>query len=237
MDRTALTQALETAKSIITSHGIMKYMRDYDRRYMPREINDSMTDLRYEFCLDPSKSTYSSDNCSCAINVYYRAGDDYDHEGGINRQYKRKVTLTYGSGEVTLENLSPRENFIKTLTMVIEMLESAIPSTITLSVKSATEVAERKAREAEQLMGEKIYTVIGWEGLRGIRTGKKPRVMRLPDNFVEMYGSLPDTGTYRYEYVRRRLRRGVIREKYNYIIKVVSSDNNNSRSLMIFRTA
>lgn len=211
-------------------------MREHDRRYMPRTIEDSQTDLRFDFCIDPKKSSYNSDNCHCSIYISYRSGDDYDYEGGINRKYTRKVAISYGQGEVTLQTLEVRENFIKTLAMIVEMIETVTPPFIIATVKTAAEIADNKARQEEQAMGSKIFASVGWDAIKGIRKGKNPRVVRLPDNFVESFGSMPSEGTYRYVQIRRTLRRGVVREKADYLFKVTATDAN-SRIVSIYRTA
>lgn len=235
MDKTQLKHALETAYAIVTSHGIMNHMREYDRKRLPQRIEENDTELRFEFSIDPTRSSYDVGNCNFAINFYYRAGDDFDLEGAIARKYSRRVTLSYGSGEVNLKNVEIRENFIKALTMILEMIEASTPPALTLVVKSAAEVADAKARQQEQLVGERIFLAIGWEGVRGIRKGKNPRVVRLPDNFADLYGAMPDAGTYRYVHVRR-MRRGIVKEKADYLFRVVAPATT-TRTVVIYRTA
>lgn len=235
MDRAQIKRALQTVYAIVTSHGIMNHMREYDRRRLPQRIEESDT-LRFDFSIDPTKSSYDVTNCSFSINFYYSAGDDFDLDGAIARKYNRHATLSYCSGEVNLKNVETRENFIKKMTMILEMIEATTPPTLTLIVKSAADVADAKAREHEQLVGERIFTAIGWDGVRGIRKGKNPRVVRLPENFADLYGAIPDVGTYRYVHVRRRLRRGVVREKADYIFKVMAHDGA-TRTIAIYRTA
>ena len=234
MDLTRLKESLRTAKAIVSTHGIMKYMRDYDRRILEREVDDSTHALRYEFSMDPTKVSYSSENFSVAINIDYDPSEDYDHEGAIHRKYTRKVSLSYGHSEMKLSMLPIRENFIKTLAMVGELLESVLPSSIVVVVRTAEEVADRKARREEQQVGQNIHQEIGWPALKGLRKGGKCRLVRLPDSYMEKYGASPQPGSYRYEQVRRSTRRGVIREKATYLFRVYAFEG--ATNIKIFRT-
>lgn len=220
MDMTPLTNVLRSAKALVGSHGIMKYMRDYERRIFDREIDETTYSLRYEFCVDPQKSVYSSDNVSCSLNIYYDPGTDYDHEGGINRRFTRRVTMSYNSCEMTLSTLPVRENFIKALAMIAEMLETIMPPDIVIVVRTAEEVADRKALREEQQVAENVFREIGWDAIKGLRKGGRSRVVRLPSSYSEKHGAMPLSGAYRYEQVRRTTRRGHVREKANYLFKV-----------------
>lgn len=236
MDTTPLKTALNTAKTLVGAHGFMNYMREYDRRRFDHEIDDSTHALRYEFCMDPNKSSYSPDNFSCALNISYDPGADYDHEGGINRRYARKITLSYGHCELTLKTLPSREDFIKALSMVAEMMETVLPNDIVLVVQTAEEVADCKAIRQEQQVADNVFHEIGWQSVKGLRKGGKPRVVRLANTYLEKHGSMPESGTYRYEQVRRSTRRGVVREKANYIFKVFKTFSNEV-NVKIFRVA
>lgn len=236
MDTTPLKTALQTAKALVGAHGFMNYMREYDRRRFDQEIDDGALALRYEFCMDPNKSSYNPENFSCALNIYYDPGTDYDHEGGINRRYARKITLSYGHCELTLKTLPPREDFIKALSMVAEMMETALPNDIVLVVQSAEEVADRKAIREEQRVADNVFREIGWESLKGLRKGGRARVVRLANSYLEKHGGMPESGAYRYEQVRRTNRRGQVREKANYIFKVFKTFTNEV-NVKIFRVA
>jgi hypothetical protein len=79
--------------------------------------------------------------------------------------------MSYGSCETTLQTMPVRENFIKALSLVIEMMETVLPQDIVLVVQTAEEVADRKALREEQRVAESIYREVGWD--TGIADGRQ----------------------------------------------------------------
>ena len=162
--------------------------------------------------------------------IGYTPGQDIVIDGGIYRDHKRRLHIRYGSGEANFSDFKMRENFVSSLLMLCEMIESLTPENITVTVETPEEGVKRLRREFEQKIGSQIYDVLTKDDFKNLRKGGKARLSRIPDSYVSYYGSLPEQGTYAYKHVARRNRRGQILEYVDYVFRVHPSSEEIGRA-------
>ncbi|NBP01873.1 MAG: hypothetical protein EBU90_17390 [Proteobacteria bacterium] len=229
MDRSELKKALKLARNIVMTHGITNHMTEHYKesllRYDESEYHDHN---QYEFLLDPKRSGWSNGNFVCCLNVGYESGENVLVAGGFYRDYFRRISIRYGNSEFSLEQVKERENFINSLLMVAEMIESCIPQKITLTVETPEEVTNRKRKEHEQNVGFQIYHELGSSSFKNLRTGGKGRICRIPDSYLNVHENMPEAGTYRYTHIDKRDRRGRPTSHSRYVFDVSLAFNGDS---------
>jgi len=223
MDRTQLKEALEKARLVVASHGMAAHMPSYFKTALMTPVNDSTERLTYEFYLKPDISSYSSNNYSCALNVWYFSDSNVERNGGIYRDYTAKVLIRLGSADITLSELSARENMVSLLAMLAQMVKDTIPPKITATVMTPDVLKEKRQTEHEQKISEQIFRIVGKDALKNLRKGGKSRVSRLPEKYSEVFGTMPEVGRYRFEQVRRVNRRGSVIDRAGYVFFVSKS--------------
>lgn len=236
MNRTQIKEALEKARLVIASHGMVAHMPSYFKSSLMNPVSDSTDRLSYEFYLDPNKSGYSSDNYNCALNILYYSASDVERDGGIYRDSKLRVTIRIGSAEVYVQQLTARENMVASLAMLAQMIEATLPQSITTTVVSPEALKERRQLEHEQNIAEKIFRITGKDAVNNLRTGGKSRLIRIPEKYAEIHGAMPDPGRYRFDQVRYINRRGQIKDRAGYVF-VVSKGYDDSYNLRSTRVS
>jgi len=226
MDCKPINKTLELVKSIVTTHGIMSYMPQHSKDLLARTgaLGDQI-----EFCfnLDPTRSAWDTNNFSCSLKFCYvpkpamRGAD-----GGVYCTYDRRISFTTGGHPLELYLMKSRENMMNTLILLAETLVGVTPESVTVTVESPGDAAERRQREHEQRVGGQIYAELEKASLKNLRKGGKPRLVRFTATNDQPIGS------YRYEHVRRYSRRGRVVETVNYRF-VVTSDS----LVKVYRTA
>lgn len=238
MDNASISEALERARIIISSHGMMAHMPSYYRSILAQSVGSlhGTTCLQYEFLLDPKKSSYNDENHSCVLIVRYDGDNTVERDGGVYRDLVLKVSIRNASSIVTTASAPARENMLNSMLMLCEMIESALPSELTLTVKSPEVLTEERKVAHEQLVSSRIEYAVGKESLKNLRVGGRPRVVRIPDSYAEMHGSMPEPGRYRYDQVRRSDRRGRVKDRAEFLF-VVSTTLDGATLLKAFRTS
>jgi hypothetical protein len=220
MDRSKLIAAFQQANAVVTTHGIMNYMPERYKK-LATHVNEQNDGCHYEFYLDPKRSHYDDDNFCCTLCVVYTSQENKQVDGGIYRDYARRIYLRYGSTDVTIKSLQLREKFISSIMMVAEILESIMPESITCTVESPEQHKDRLQREHEQYIGWRIYHAVGKDNLKNLRKAGKSRCVRIPETYITDYGEMPACGSYRYNHVLRTDRRRRVKEEANYLFRVM----------------
>ncbi|MBM3194144.1 MAG: hypothetical protein FJZ60_00085 [Chlamydiae bacterium] len=221
MDRSPIREALEKAKLIISSHGMVRHMPSYVKSSLANLVADSAERVSYEFYLYPKKTGYSPGNYNCALSVWYSSGQDVEREGGVYRDYAPLVMVRIGSAELSYAELQLRENMISSLAMLAELLETALPQKITLTVMTPEVLKQKKQSEHEQLVASQIFDVVGKESVSNLRKGGRPKLTRIPDRYSEVYRSMPEPGHYRFSHARRYDRYGHVKDRAEFVFVVV----------------
>jgi len=226
MDRKPINEALELVKNIMMTHGIMSHMPQHNKDLLARP---SVMDDQLEFCfnLDPTRSAWDINNFCCSLKFCYvqkpaKSGAD----GGVYCTYDRRISFTTGGTPLELYLMKSRENMMNALILLAETVAGVIPESVTVTVESPGDAAERRQREYEQRVGGQIYAELEKASLKNLRKGGKPRLVRFTATNDQPIGS------YRYEHVRRYSRRGRVVETVNYRF-VVTSDS----LVKVYRTA
>jgi hypothetical protein len=232
-----LKEALQKAKLFVASHGLVNHMTAYSKSALGYELSNDETCLSFDYALDPNKSLYSSDNFCCTLNIcYWSPRGPIERDGGVYSDYHLKITIRMNSFELTLEKINSRENMISSISMLAGMIESTIPKTITITVTTHEELCEKRQIAHEQFVASRLYEVIGKELVRNLRVGGNPKILRIPDKFVEIYGKMPDLGLYHYDQIRYRNRRGQIKARAGFIL-TVNKNSDDSYFIVAKRTS
>lgn len=226
MDYGHIKNALETARGIISAHGIINYMSDHSKNILAMPVSEGVTSLRFEFSLQPTQPSWAPSNSSCSLVIDYNGGKYYEVNGDTHRDFASKIRVTHSSGEITLAMLKARENMMSTVMLLLEMIDAVLPSKITVVTETAAQKAEAAHRELFRKIGGQIGTVLGHAALKGIRSGGKRRVKELSPDYIEKYGEMPADGAYPYRQVRRWNRRGDPTEAVQYTFFVRNTENN-----------
>jgi len=226
MDRKPINEALELVKNIVMTHGIASHMPQYNRDLVART---SVFGDQLEFCfnLDPTRSAWDTNNFSCSLKFCYvpkpaTTGAD----GGAYCAYDRRISFSTGGASCELSLMKSRETMMSALILLAETLAGVTPESVTVTVESPADAAERRQREHEQRVGGQIYDKLEKASLKNLRRGGKPRLVRFEKSIDQAVGS------YRYEHVRRYSRRGRVAETVNYRLIVVSDS-----LVKVYRTA
>lgn len=223
MSKTLIKDALEKARLIVSSHGLVNHMPTYSRDFLGRPVENDASNLQFDFLLDPKRPSYAGDNFSCTILVYYGTSGDIERDGGIYRDYKSKVVVRANSVEMTPSMFRVRENMVASLLMLCEMIDDAIPKQIMVTVFSAEELAQRKQLAQEQETARRIYNVVGKECIKNLRVGKRPKLTRIPNRYAEVWERMPELGQYRF-YIAHWSRRNGEKDRKNYVFNVMKHD-------------
>lgn len=223
MDKTPIKEALEKARLIIASHGMVSHMPGYSRDYLGRPVEDDTYSLQYDFLFDPTQPSYSGNNFSCSIVVSFSSTSEIERNGGIYRDYKSRVVVRANSVEMAPKMFRVRENMVASLLMLCEMIEGVLPKELTVTVFSPEEHAERKQLTKEQEIGRRIYNIIGSECVKNLRTGGRAKLTRIPNRYAEVWESMPELGQYRFHTARWSRRDGE-KDKKNYVFNVMKHD-------------
>ncbi len=235
MNLAGIKEALEKARLIVASHGMVNYMPQYARSLLTSYILDYQDSMSFEFFLDPQKTGYSSDNFTCTLNVRYSYDKDVERDGGVYRDYRSRVSLRISSCDLNMEALAKREQMVESLKMLVEMIESVVPKVIVGTVMTPEDLREKRQLAHEQKVAEQIFSVLGKDCIRNARTNGKPKTTVIPESFVNVYGMMPAPGRYRYDHVKYRTRSGNITDRAKYIFSV-SKTYNESYVLRAFKT-
>jgi hypothetical protein len=214
MDRTPITAALVTAKTIVMSHGISGYLPPHMKTVGTRPVEPTDSGFRLEYVLDPSRSMWQ-DNPGCSIHVSYMAsktGQRTTEEGAVVLDHHLNISVRASTDDMTIKRLKEREGMISNLTMLCEMLEVTLPQTVTVVVMTQEQFKDKTQRELEQATGALIHDALGLNAFKGLRKGGRSRFFRNPSGFA--------SGTYNYAHVRRRNSRGYPIETAKYVISV-----------------
>lgn len=227
MNTAPRTEALRTAKALIGAHGLVAHMNKYNRDNLSREVLHDTTGLRYEFLLDPNRNSWAAANPSCTVSVQYTsdpAGGRVDASGGMVVDYALRITVSASATDMDVETFRQRESMMSMLGMLCEMLHASLPETMTLVMETAEELADKKQRSKEQLIGQEIFSNIGSAVLKGLRKGGAARTFRLTEQYHSTAGEYPAQGTYRFRHVRLVDRRGRPKDIAFYTFRVLSGD-------------
>jgi hypothetical protein len=214
MDRTPITSALSTAKTLVVAHGISSYLAQHMRAVAARTVEPTDAGFRLEYVLDPSRSMWQ-DNPGCSIHVSYiasKTGQRTTEEGAVVLDHHLNISVRASSDDMTTKRLKEREVLVSHLTMLCEMLEVTLPPTVTVTVMTPEELKERTQVQLEQTTGALIHEALGHDAFKGLRKGGTSRLFRNPSSF--------DSGVYRYVHVRRRNSRGHAVDSVKYNIRV-----------------
>lgn len=223
MDKTLIKEALEQARLIIASHGMVNHMPGYSRDFLGRPVDNDAYNLQYDFLLDKNRPSYSGDNFSCSLIVSYNSSGDVERDGGIYRDYKAKTVVRANSAEMTASMFRVRENMVASLLMLCEMIEGVLPKQITITVYSAEEQQARKKRAHEQEIAQRIYNILGNECVKNLRVGGRSKLTRIPSRYAENWESMPELGQYHFTNSRWSRRIGE-RDRKDYVFAVMKHD-------------
>jgi hypothetical protein len=230
MDHSARIEALRMAKAIIASHGITFHMNKYTRDHLAREVLPETCALKYDFNLDPTRDSWSSNNPSCSVNVGYvhnaNAGPQLAEDGSRILVQPLRVTVSASASDMDIDTLRKREGMISLLSMLCDMLTASLPSVVVSTIETAAEIGDRKQREIEQVIGQEIANNINVNSLKGLRRGGTSRTYRLTEAYTSSTGKYPPPGTYRFRHIRSTDSRGRPREIANYILRVIGDGVN-----------
>lgn len=218
-----INDALEKARAIVASHGLVKYMAGYTRNALAQPVNGA-TYLRYDLFLDPDKPSYASDNCSAALAISYEPNRER-RDGGIYDDYTLKVSVRLNSMELRSEIAKARENMIASMLMLCDMVELVLPKKFTVTVMTAEEVVDQEVKSKEQDIARRIHRMIGKECVKNLRAGGRPKVTRIPNKYAETWGEMPKPGRYRYTDSAWSARRGSERNRKDYVFTVSQYDS------------
>ena len=223
MDHSAKLEALKTAKTIVSSHGLTCHMNKYNKDMLSREILPSTTSLRYEFHLDPARDSWSASNASCTLLIAYNVdpkGSRLADDGSVVIDNHLKIAIGVGGNDMDLVTFKRREDMTSMLFMLCEMLETTLPPVTTSLLETAKEAEDRKRRDFEQRVAIEIMTHFGHDSLKGLRKGGSEKNFRFTEAYCSVTGKYPEPGTYRYRYVRSTDRRGRPKDIAFYSIRV-----------------
>ena len=227
MDTTPIAEALKVSLAIISSHGITAHMSN--RSTLSRQIDSTTKNVRFDFSLDPSRSPWADGNSSCSLIVGYNGGANYAGvDGGTYNDFKRSIKISYSSDELRPATARLRENMMNSLLMVCEMLEASLPKSFTITMVTPAEALDRAARASEQEIAKKIFDVVGSDAVKNLRKGGKGRIVRVPEAYVQNHGDLPPSGDYRLNRPISYDRRGYVRQSFDYVVKVSTSDGSST---------
>jgi len=229
-----LNEVLERARLIISSHGMSNYMPSYAKSTLVHQLHESCDKISYDFMLDPKKSSYSNDNFICTLNVSYAYDCDIERDEGIYRDYMRRISIRIGGGDVSLQMLKNREDMIESIKMLMEMIEVSIPKKIVHTVMTPSALKAKRQKAYEQQISSQIFSIVGKDAVRNVRTGGRPKISVLSQKYAEVYGSMPQPGKYHFDYVKNRNRRGYVTDRASIIFIV--ENFNDSLILKAFRT-
>lgn len=222
MDNSPRTAALQTAKAIISTHGLSAFMNVHNRSMLQRDIDPTSSGLRCEFQLDPTKNSWSG-TPTCGINLSYvpsPGGSRLADDGASVLDHTLRLTVSATGSEMTLSDLDKREDMLSLLRMLCVMLTTSLPQTVTCTLATATELVDAQQRTMEQAVGDSIVRNIGIDVLKGLRRDGASRGFRLTATYTSADGKYPQPGTYRYKYTRRTDSRGRPKEVLYYSIRV-----------------
>jgi len=213
MDRTPITAALVTAKTIVMSHGISGYLPPHMKTVGARPVEPTDNGFRLDYVLDPIKSMWK-DNPGCSIYVGYSQtqGQRTAEDGSLVQDHHLSVTVRASADDMTIKRMKEREVMISNLMMLCEMLEATLPQTVTVVVMTQEKFKDKTQRELEQATGALIHDALGLNAFKGLRKGGRSRFFLNPSGFA--------SGTYNYAHVRRRNSRGYPIETAKYVISV-----------------
>jgi len=157
-------------------------------------------------------------------------------DGGIYRDSKLRVTIRIGSADVSVRELTVRENMVASLGMLAQMIEATIPKSLTTTVLTPEALKEKRQIAHEQNVAEKIFRIIGKDSVKNLRTGGKSRLSPLPEKYAETFGEMPEPGHYRFDQVRYVNRRGHVKDRAGYIF-IVSKGYEDSYNLRATRVS
>ncbi|NBZ95433.1 MAG: hypothetical protein EBR40_03250 [Proteobacteria bacterium] len=225
MESVTVRSALEKAKLLVMSHGLMANMTPYSKSTLERKTFEEHDDsISFEFVLDPTKSSWDDDNFRMNLSVQYRTKGDVFIEGDRVRPSSRQIRFHWNSGSGTLEHLMRRESMMNNLLLLNELLVAALPEHVSWVVQTAAQIESEKKAEADKRTAYNIAAAIGKEAMRGLRTGGRSRTVFLTPAYLESFapgeGKYPEDGTYTYEQIRRTDRRGRVKESVNYRFRV-----------------
>jgi hypothetical protein len=227
MDTMPRIQALQTAKVLIGSHGLVAHMNKYNRDVLARELRDDTIALRCEFHLDPARNGWADNNPSASLSIMYASdprGSRIDETGAMVVDNFLQITISASSGDMQLDIFRRRENMLSMVGMLCEMLQQTLPQKLTLVMETPELVAANARKSFEQQVGQQIFTNIGVDAFKGLRRDGASRSHRLTSTYTSPDGKYPETGTYRFRHVRVADRRGHARDVAYYSIRVFGSD-------------
>lgn len=235
MDASQRRQALQLAKGIIVSHGMMNYMNKYNKDQLSRQPDDGTTGLRYEYHLDPTITSWSACNPTCTLSITYAvspAGARVDEAGDTVVDNTLRISVSASATDMDVSMLQRREGMISSLGMLCELLQATLPPVVQVRLETATETAARKNAEKEQQVAFRIVDHIGEPALKGLVSGGRPRVVTLDSSYADKY---PEPGRYRFKRIISTDRRGRPRETRYYVLNVFERPNDVGRIVMIQR--
>ena len=238
MDHSARMTALKTAKALVAAHGLAAHMNKYNLDQLSREVREDTSGLRCDFHLDPKASAWGDQNPSCSLLLNYSAdpkGSRLADDKSVVLDSHLVVKVSAGGNDMTLETLRRREAMLSMLGMLCEMLVTSLPATVTSTLETAVEHADKTQRTMEQVVGQQILIALGSEAFKGLRKNGAFRSFRLPPTYASADGKYPDSGTYRFRHVRSTDSRGRPRDVAHYSIRVYGSDGSIPPSLAIRR--
>lgn len=228
MDTAPRIEALRTAKMLIASHGLVAHMNKYNRDSLARDMQDDADGLRYDFHLDPTKTSWSDSNPSCSLLVRYTVdpkGNRIDETGAMVLDNTLRVAISASANDMDVETFRRRESMLTMLGMLCDMLSEVLPSKLTLIMQTPQVVVDNARKAFEQQVGQQIFKDLGGSAFKGLRCDSAGgRTIRLTSAYASPDGKYPESGTYRFRHVRTMDRRGNARDVAYYSIRVFGND-------------
>lgn len=227
-------EALDAVRAIVGSHGVTRYMSERTKELMFRPDYDDAEKVRFEFVQDPTKSQWSSNNPNVTLTVSF-AGDGPStpgSDGGVYRTLERRISLGWSHCETDLDTFKKRDDMMSNICMLTGMIEAAIPSTIVQTVMTPQEVADKAKHDAAQATGAQLYKYFKKKEINlffRLRKEGREHHFRIGSDYA--YPLNP--GTFDYTHIKSFDRRGRVKEKATYRMRLMKSHDDSSMLLLV----
>lgn len=220
MDYSAVHGALSTAKQIVRAGGLFDHLPEYTRKTYDFEFTNDQLAVRFEFTLDPSANNWY-DNYRVTVRVNYTPSKiPFELDGALLSVFDRKVTINWDHGESSVEGYRKRENLGSCVALLGDMLVSALPETVIVTLKSKEDLEqEYKQKEADEI-SKRVLGFFNKQALKNLRTNGKGRLYMIPATYLDKHSSYPPDGVYKFSVPDGFDRRGRVKSFKRYKMKI-----------------
>lgn len=234
MDWTQVKEALTAIRTMIGSHGASRYMNDRTKELLVQQTYDHEDRLRVEFVQDPKRSSWATNNPNIILTVAFLERDKpyQGPDGGMYRFLDRKISMGWSHCESPIAEFKRREDMVSNVGLLAELIEMATPESIVQTVMTPAEVEEKKRKEHNQILGRQLYKYVEDKkpgAFLGLRKGGKERRFMIESDFI---GTL-EPGTLSYMHVKSYDRRGKIKDKVDFNMRLMKTHDGGSMILLV----